>query len=253
MQLKRLSRKYFPRINYNFFHRRLSIFYLLIRIILILILVVIIAIFIFNFFKIKKINNKSQYQINHLEKYIDTNILLIDRHDLENQIVTDNSHLESVSIEKIYPNTLNIIAKKEIPAGYLVVGGGYYQISKTGKVLEKLKKLTDSSLNLPIINFYQKYNYYQYNIGEKIINHDILASVEILLFFKKYKLSTKTIDIASSDMILLHSGGISYIFSTKKDIRTQLNVLIYIYKKIKQENLSVKRIDLRFDKPILTY
>jgi len=60
-------------------------------------------------------------------------------------------------------------------------------------------------------------------------------------------------EITASSLVATFSGGLVVIFSTKREPQAQADSLQFIITRAKIEGRSPKRIDLRFNKPVVTF
>ncbi len=85
-----------------------------------------------------------------------------------------------------------------------------------------------------------------------------MSNVDIklaLFFIDKLTLlnsSPKTVDINGIDMILLKTNAYELIFSTEKDKNKQYEEVKIVLEQFKIERKTFKKLDVRFDKPIVT-
>src|SRR3989338_9836869 len=221
---------------------------LTVKMLLIIIIFVIAGYFFNQYFSIKTIKQTSSVIVN-INEFYKKNLVLLNLEMARKTILKKNPKIRSIALIKQYPSTLIISdIKKETAVYQLKVDNGYYILSTTGKIIDKSKKRI---AKLASVNFYQQYNYDQYQVGDRLINNEIAAVISLVSVMKKNNIAINTIDIGSNDMILLHSD-IELVVSTKKSINIQIEQLELMLQKIKQQGLEVKKIDLRFDKPILT-
>jgi len=168
----------------------------------------------------------------------------------EKQLYDLNPQIKSVQLVKIYPNKIHIDVKKYNTLAIFEVEAGYFFLSEDGRILEKRKEQKE---NLPIIHYYQKFYFNEYNSGDKLEYKDILYC----LFFvnKLHYLGVKidSIDINGLDMLIFNSGDKKYIFTTSKEKQLQYGEFKTIIERFKIERTEYASIDLRFEKPIIKF
>lgn len=204
-------------------------------------------------FKIKKIELESRKKINlkNYNQLINKNLIFLNQYDIEKQIVIENPTLRKVNIEKNWPSTLKITVDFYAPVASLVTNNGYFDLSEDGRILfKKNSKKTD----LPIINYYQKLNSNSYQTGDWISFEDIKKTLYFIEILQRINLLPITIDIKGQDMLVFNLiGNKSVIFSVSKDKEIQDYQLELIVKQFKIEGKDYKKIDLRFEKPIISF
>ncbi len=206
--------------------------------------------FIFNsYFSVKHINVIGEGTLKGLAIFQNKNILFLSKEDTEKTLYIANPHIKRVRIEKKYPDELVIVTEKAEERAVLIVANGFYVLSTEGRVLEKRR---DDKSGVPHINLYQKMPFQSFQVGDMLDNSDIVLSLFFIDKLSLLGIKTNTVDINGIDMILLKSGEEEYIFSSKKDKNEQYDDLKLILERFKIDNKTFKKIDVRFDKPIVT-
>ncbi len=216
------------------------------------------VIFADQFFRTKKIvihplNESSTRQTTNLTgltSLYNSNLILLSSNGVKENILNNNPQVQSVHIEKKYPDTLNISVGFYNPAAYIQVNGGYFLLSQSGKILEKNKTIQNK--NIPTIKYYQQLDYYGYQSGDVISFKDIAASLKLLVKSLDLGLIINNIDINGLNMIVLNSKDKRFIFTTEKEISEQEYQFAEIVRKLRIEGREFKSLDLRFNKPVIS-
>jgi len=117
-----------------------------------------------------------------------------------------------------------------------------------------LKKAKETPQFLPIINYYQKLNAGSFQTGDWIDYKDIKQTLFFIDKLKQINLRPLTIDIKGQDMLVFNLNDSRIIvFSNSKDKDVQNYQLELIVKQFKIEGREFKKIDLRFNKPIIQF
>ena len=125
--------------------------------------------------------------------------------------------------------------------------GTYYLIDQERVVIQKV----DDNPNLPLILIK---NELQLKVGEKITQEEVQKTMEILVGMKLRLLEPKLTRIVSlGEIEIWLENEILVLFNGQKDIGVQLDSLQFIYSRSKIEGKQIKKIDLRFDKPVVLY
>jgi hypothetical protein len=176
------------------------------------------------------------------------NLLLLSDVQVIQTIIDVNPQIKTVKIEKVFPQKIKLIIGIYQPEAILKVSNGFFILGSDGRILSKIK--IQNQL-LPFINYYQKLDYYSFNTGDKLSYKDILWSLDLLKKVFNLGLKVDTIDINGLDVIALHLGEKSLLFSTERDIEIEKYELETIIKQFKISRRDYKNIDFRFDKPIV--
>ncbi|MFA6532786.1 MAG: FtsQ-type POTRA domain-containing protein [Patescibacteria group bacterium] len=220
----------------------------------ILCLVLFTAIFFVNrFFLIKNIQLISEKKIVlvNKDKLISKSLLFADEGKISKKIIQENYLLRGAVVEKVWPDTLRIKVTFYEPCAALIINSGFFKLSCDGRILEKLQ---DSTPSLPIINFYQKLNSNFFEIGDWVDYKDIKQALYFIDKLKQINIYPLTIDIKGQDMLVFNLIGTKkIIFSNSKDKEAQDYQLELIIKQFKIEGKDFSKIDLRFDKPIISF
>ncbi|MEK7522610.1 MAG: hypothetical protein AAB569_03450, partial [Patescibacteria group bacterium] len=106
----------------------------------------------------------------------------------------------------------------------------------------------------PIINYYQKLNSNSFQTGDWIDYKDIKQTLFFIDKLKQINLIPLTIDIKGQDMLVFNLNDSKVIvFSNSKDKDVQDYQLELIIRQFKIEGKEFKKIDLRFNKPIIQF
>lgn len=207
--------------------------------------------FTYNFFLIKKIEiiSDAEFSLANKNKFIDKNLLLINKEEVAKIIIRENYFLKNALVEKVWPNTLKITISIYEPCVSLVVNIGYFNLSCDGRILKKTKEIQQY---LPTINYYQKLNNTSFQTGDWIDYKDINQALFFIEKIKEINMTPLTIDIKGQDMLVFNLiDERKIIFSIDKDRETQDYQLELIIRQFKAEGKGFKKIDLRFNKPIV--
>lgn len=209
--------------------------------------------FVYQFFLIKNIQivSDKKFSLSNKKELINKSLIFSNRDEISKKIVKDNYLIKIATVEKIWPSSLKISVSFYEPCISLVVNNGFFELSCDGRIL---KKTNDVSQYLPVINYYQKLNSGSFQTGDWIDYEDIKRALFFVQKLKEINLTALTIDIKGQDMLVFNLiEGKQIIFSNSKDNNTQNYQLELIIKQFKIEGKEFKKIDLRFDKPIIQF
>lgn len=204
-----------------------------------------------SYFQVKKIKIVgSKINIFGLKEITGKNIIFTSEEKIEKILKDKNPSINSVLIEKKYPDTLVLTITLYQPIGELVVEGGYFQLAEDGKIVAKSKK---ENRKITKINFYQKLNYQSYSQGERISLKEILDGLFFLKSLSDIEIKIDSLDINGINMIVCKLENRKIIFSIEKEKELQVFQVKEIIRRFKIEGKNYKEIDLRFDKPVIRF
>lgn len=209
--------------------------------------------FINQFFLIKKVEliSDKKFLLANKNELINKNLIFINQDKIAKKIILENSLLKTVILDKVWPVTLKITVYFYDPMAALIVNQGFFNLSADGRILSKIK---DGQPSLPIINYYQKLNGNSFQTGDWIDYKDIQQTLFFIDKLRQINLVPLTIDIKGQDMLVFNlNGDKKIVFSNKKEKELQNYQLEFIIRQFKIEGKEFKKIDLRFEKPVISF
>lgn len=194
------------------------------------------------------IRNEGNHKMTGLDDYKNISLFLIDDSEIAGDLKKKNPDIKSVRIKKKFPSSLLIYPDFYRPSAILTVSTGYFILSEDGRILAKTKE----NLNdLPVVNYYQKLNYYSYSSGDYLDLKDIGLGILFSERLARLGFKVDILDIADRDMLVCNVGEKKIIFTAVKDTELQLYELNQIIRQFKIKGQDFKAIDLRFEKPVI--
>lgn len=209
--------------------------------------------FIYNFFLIKNIEVESEknFLLTNKNEIINKSLLLLDTDKISEKIINENYLVKTAKVEKIWPSKLKITISLYEPCASLIVNNGFFNLSCDGRILQKSRNMIQY---LPVINYYQKLNNNSFQTGDWIDYKDIRHVLFFINKLNEISIKVLTVDIKGQDMLVFNLiDDKKVIFSNSKDQDIQDYQLELIIKQFKIEGRNYKKIDLRFDKPIISF
>lgn len=209
-------------------------------------------IFLSSTFKVRNIiiNNK-QEQIFGLESVKNRNLLFLSTKSVEDTIFQRNSNIADITATKKLPETIELDVTFYKPIAYLETKAGFIQLSNAGRILLKQQKVTKK---LPIIKYYQSVPYQTLQAGQFITYKDILYSLYFTEKLNDLGMAINNVDITGFYMLRLNSNkSQSFVTTTDKDRELQSMQLEKVIKQFKLKGQEFTSIDVRFDKPIVSF
>lgn len=208
-----------------------------------------------DFWTVKKINCRLDNQNcpadlwNKLAAFsLQKNLLFFPSEKLKEEIKQSFPQTGDLKIKKRIFNTLSFELHSKNPMVALAVessGSLFYWLDEEGIVLAKTDKNDDLPLvlikNDPVLEVGQIFQYGQ--------NQALMSLIRGL---KMHLVESKTLHLVSPREIEVWlEEGILILFNSEKDVDIQLDSLQLILSRAKIEGKTIKKIDLRFDKPVI--
>lgn len=188
-----------------------------------------------------------------IESLKNKNLIFLSPKMEEEKLKTVNPSVKTISITKKFPNSLIVKIDFYSPQALIRSNRGFLALSEDGRILFTTKN-SNIFLSLPLINYYQLINQEINSVGDWLEFNDIKMSLILLNKLKEFNLAIKKIDIINEDMILFKLKDEQEIaFTSKKSWEKQIFPVPLILKQLKIEGKTFKRIDVRFDKPIIKF
>lgn len=166
------------------------------------------------------------------------NILAVSTQALADQLQLKYPNFKSLKIEKKFPQALAVKIEKRSPQAVVQKGEEFFVVDDQGFVLGR-----EPIAGLPVILFAGSLDQ-----PELVWTTNLLKKMETDSFEPK-----KTQIISAFNIEVVLAQELLVIFTSKKEIDFQLDSLHFIFSRAKIEGRKIKKIDLRFDKPVVIY
>lgn len=207
----------------------------------------------YNKFQVKNVeilSNNHDFKTNIVGMVKNKNLLLLSVDQLQTEILLHNPQIGEVTVHKIYPDKLSVQLKLDYPIAYLKANSGFFALNHKGKIIYKKKSIDGG---LPIINYYQKFDYLAHNPSDVFSYSDIQSALYFLKKLQDLGITVSGVDIVGLNMIRFNLNEKIVNFTSQKDKGKQEYEFITLYKQFKIEGRDFKSLDLRFDKPIVGF
>ncbi len=186
--------------------------------------------------------------IKGLEILHDSSMVLINTAQLVSYLEKRNPHIKNINLKKEWPRNVHIYFKYRKPLAYVQGSGGLFVVDVEGRVLDKHKEIV---LQIPLIKHYQQFHILSHQEGHHPFPSDIITTLYFVHSAEQNGFNIQNVDIKASDMIILYSNEHEYVFTVDKDKKTQEYQFLRVAKQYDIEGNYYKRIDVRFDKPLV--
>ena len=216
-------------------------------------LVAVVCIYIRNTLSVKEIVITSSHKkesVRGLESYYFEFLPFVSDEELQRNLVSANPIIAKVQVSKIYPNKLLLNIQTVKPVVATKVVDEYVLLSVNGRILQKVKV---KPAGLTELIYYQKLFEEQMKIGELLGFKDLQIAIRFVDILSSFGYKVKRVDINSFYMIRLElEDSKEILVTTEKDIQKQEYQIGTILRQFKVDGTSFKRIDVRYDKPVMT-
>ncbi len=193
---------------------------------------------------------RAGYPLYGLEALKNRRMLFLTEPAAQAAVQSANPHLGSVSAKKVLPDALEFKVVPAKPVLLFKAQGGYFILDEAGKIIAKTKS-GDGYSQLPILNYFQRINYANMQPGSELQMSDLLMAIRFLGKVRGMGMEVITIDIDGVDVIGLNLNKQAIIFSSEKDVESQVYQLEQILRQFRVQGRDFIKLDLRFNRPVL--
>jgi cell division septal protein FtsQ len=198
-------------------------------------------------------------------------VFFVDSRKIINEIKNNFFSFKEVSLQRNYPNRLNLILRARVPVaeivirpasaaaqllspdGELTVSGSKQEIKDrfVSDIDGYLFAKTASPSSLPLINIFLDR---EVVVGEKLAEEQVETALKIIKDLESYRLGIAEIGLVGWESIPLRlKDSTLVIFNSNKEVAGQVAALHAIVTRHKIEGRKARSIDLRYDKPVVKY
>lgn len=207
----------------------------------------------FVLFTVRRFEISGNANIQGVQAYSHAFLPFLNEHKVENEIYAQNPQLSSIRIVKKYPGTIVIDVKESTPVAEILTEKGSIIFNDAGRIVQINATSDLQRSDLPVISYYQKLNIHEYAVGDAIGKEDLEYALNFLGQLKTVKVTIERIDITSPYMIVLVNAQERYLITVEKDRDVQFQEFKLVYERLLQKGEKYSQIDVRFEKPIITY
>ena len=211
---------------------------------------------IYHFFQVKVIEIEGEFSLIDFKSVLanrlkNKNLLFLSEKEEEKKIKNNYPYVEEVFIKKSFPDKIFVQIKFYSPMAVIKNSQGFFILSSDGRILQTVR---EKRVLLPTINYYQLINSLVYKTGDWLDFYDLKVSLKLIKKMEDLNLKINTVDIENQDMILFNlNDNQEIVFTSKKEVEKQFFPIPIILRQLKVEGRKFKRIDVRFDKPIIKF
>ena len=180
-----------------------------------------------------------------LAKVSEKSLFRINAFELQTSLLKNFQGAKDIKVEKKYPHTLHLSVVERTPLAVIHSKGNYYLADDEGYVLG----LVDANdTNLPVIEYTQ-----DINVGLFLDRQLVPVYLQLLKALEENNLNVSSLSASKNYMSFYLNDNIQVYVDTAKDISTSIFTLSKLYNQLAQGEKQAKKIDLRYDKVIVSY
>jgi len=224
-----------------------------------------------DFFKVRKIECRVEKEACQAEIWNELNYLAFGKNliflkrKIGEEILARYPIIKDLKIKKRLPNKLIFEFKKRSGVAVLgfeldlgegkssVLGKPVFETAKDFYIVDEEGVVVEKENNplLPLILLSEQFNL---NIGQKVPKEEVIKAIDLLTVLRLNLFEPKVAKIISPySLNVWLKEGVEVVLSFKKEAQIQLDSLQFILSRSKIEGKRIKKIDLRFDKPVVNY
>lgn len=181
-----------------------------------------------------------------LESLYRVNSLFLDKEKIKKDLININPSVQSINIDYIFPNTLNILATENKKIAFIENNDLFLIVGENSRIIGKSK----DKPNLSEI-YIEQMNLESYNIGQYLPSDDIRKAISIIKSIKRIDNSIR-VDILGNSVILCNLEDKKILFGGKRDINEEIYDAMFMLESLKREGTEYKTLDIRFTKPVVS-
>lgn len=174
------------------------------------------------------------------------NIFFLNTEELEASLQDNFQGAKTISISKKLPNKLEIVVKEREPLALIHQNNEeIFMVDEDGYVLGLVDK---TKTNLPKIKYEG-----DIKIGYFINKEFVPVYLQLLDSVDSNKINVSSISVSAKNISMYVDGGIHVVLSQEKSTVESVSILSKLLKQLHVEGKNAKKIDLRYDKVIVSY
>ena len=172
------------------------------------------------------------------------NLLFLSPAELADTLKSKHDCIDKIEITKHYPSKLQLGVQVKEPV--VKIEGTNLLITEDGYIVEDVKEVNGPILFLP--------PNVKIAAGEKVTDTTVIFATQLAAALVKSDFLPTNIRIISPQEVAVYNQqGAVAIFTTKEEVTNQVDSLQQVISKSKIDPAKIAKIDLRFDKPVMTY
>lgn len=193
------------------------------------------------------------------EKITGKSLVFLEEEQLAQTAMTAFPAVAKISFEKHFPASVLVTLEKRLPvfsvfaeaeATTSAAASDFFWVDGTGEIFSEVEKVG----LVPTLYYPEATGSSNFKVGGKLESGFLRFTAEVLL-----KLKTEGLEItllrqgADKNLNLNLLGGLLVQFNSNKPVAEQVTILQLLIEKYRMEGRALKRVDLRFQDPVVEY
>lgn len=201
------------------------------------------AIFSLELFKVKSIDLKESPCVDDQDLNIRGKIIFtVAKNKIEQELKDKFPCLSALNLKKVYPSTLKVEAVAAGPVAK--VAHTQYATTIEGKIIDE-----GAGNQLPVLYLLTSVS----TEGSQITDQSSLFAIKIASLLARTDFRLTTIRVLGEEIVAYDAKEVIAHFSSQKDATLQVDSLQQTLAAAKIDGDKIAKIDLRFDKPVITF
>jgi len=177
------------------------------------------------------------------DNLIGESLIFLNSQEIAQVIKNKFACIETIDVNRQFPSTVQINIQSKRPIAK--IAETEFHVTKDGLLIR-----ADDSVQIPTIFLPTNF---ELNVSQKLDDKNILFALEIIDNLLKSDFVPTTIRIVDEDQIAVYSNkDILVLFSSNKNPISQVDSLQLILAEAKIDATKIGKIDMRFEKPVIS-
>lgn len=178
------------------------------------------------------------------EEKLPKNLLFFPVEKIEKEIKSHNPQLEDVRISKVFPSTLHILVTLGVAVAILKTADFQYALDSRGFVIgDGASHAALATIDIPLDKVI---------VGQKIEDERVLSAIALVRETQSFY-PIESITIYNSTSLQARFQNVDIFFPVRTDVGVVANTLQTLFDGFRIKGRQPTVIDLRFDKPVVTF
>lgn len=178
-----------------------------------------------------------------LENYRGQNIFLVNEKELVERLKSKDIKIKEVKVLREFPGKILVNIEKRQALAAISSGNNFFLVDKEGLVFGEEQQVS----GIPILNL----GLQNIGIGSRIDGEK--SSVLLILDSLKGKEEVQSVTVMEGEIQMRLRGETLVLFSATSEVNTKINALQMILTRFRIEGRKPSKIDLKFEKPVVTF
>lgn len=193
------------------------------------------------------------------ENIVGKSLIFLDEGQLTGALKTVFPAVSKISFEKTYPTVVSVMIEKRLPvfsvfaeaeATTSATASGFFWVDDTGALFSE----AENPEAVPALYFPEATRSSNFKVGGTLDSGFLRFTAEVLSKLKAEGLDSVLLRQGTNNYLSVTLvGGVVVQFSFSKPVAGQVTILQLMIEKYRMEGRTLKRVDLRFQDPVVEY